>query len=235
MRVDRESGVLYGCKLLGGTSKNGRRYTDRAMREGASRYEGVKVYRNHPVDGKLADRPVQEVVGVVRNARYRDNAIWGDVHLRKSSPLFAEMVEIAENFHDTFGFSHVAEGSSFMERDGIEVVDEITAVHSVDLVSEAATVSGLFESISDNSSITKLAAALKEIVMSEPGNQKLSEVCTAFLAEVSAMISFQQAAAELSPDEEAEEPAGPPVRESFGFIRKEPSADEIKRFVNSLR
>jgi hypothetical protein len=146
-RVDCDSGYVYGVKLLGPKSKNGRVYLPEAMREATPLYNGRKVFLNHPKRNEAGeDRSIQDWVGVIKNACYKpDEGIFGDIVLRKQSPHYAAIIEAATTFANSFGCSHVADGDSAF-RNGVEVVHRITDVRSVDLVCEPATTQGLFES-----------------------------------------------------------------------------------------
>src|SRR5688572_13037016 len=95
--LDPERGIIRGAKLLGARSKNGRRYTDDAMREAVPKYEGAKVFYDHPASAELnEDRSLRDWVGVIHNPRYESSAIYGDIHLRMKSPLFDEITELVE-------------------------------------------------------------------------------------------------------------------------------------------
>ncbi len=144
--VDAENGILYGVKLLGGRSKNGREYTERAMQNAVDKYRGKKVFIDHPERDRMnEDRSIDRCVGVIESPRFENGAIYGDLRLRKASPYYEQMLEIASDFGSSFGMSHVADGNGRTER-GIEIVEEITDVFSVDVVCEAATTAGFFES-----------------------------------------------------------------------------------------
>lgn len=148
-RVDAATGRVNGVKLLGPKSKNGREYTDQAMREATPLYKGRKVYLNHPRRKDVGeDRLFQDWVGEIVNPRYvPGEGIYGDIVLRKESPHYAAIIEAASKFANNFGCSHVANGDSSF-RNGVEVVSRITEVQSVDLVTEPATCDGLYESAS---------------------------------------------------------------------------------------
>jgi hypothetical protein len=148
-RVDRDAGIIRGAKLLGRRSRNGRTYTDQAMQEAAPRYNSKKVYVDHPQGGRISDdRPFRDWVGVIENAQFRGDGIYGDIRLRKQSEHFEQLMEAAESFDGFFGMSHVADGDSRMEG-GEEIVESIVEIYSVDIVTEPATAAGLFESSGD--------------------------------------------------------------------------------------
>lgn len=147
-RVDAETGIIYGVKLLGENSKNKRRYARKAMREAVSLYEGRKSYVNHPDRERAAeDRKFQDWTGNFRNVTYKEGkGIFADQHLLKASPHFSAIIEAAQKFPNSVGYSHVAEGES--RQDGeTEIIESIREVFSVDLVTDPATTGGFFESV----------------------------------------------------------------------------------------
>lgn len=171
-KVDAESGIIHGVKLLGHTSRNGRRYTNEAVRSAVGKYDGTKVYLNHPRrDNAGDDRPFQDWVGKVQSPAVRDDGIYGDIKLRKESAHFKGIIEAAKDFPGDVGFSHVADGQSHMSGD-TEIVESINEVLSVDLVTEPATTNGFFESM--QTKIT-LRQAVEKLPASSPFRSQLIE------------------------------------------------------------
>jgi len=121
MNVDSDNGILRNIKLLGARSKNGREYTEQAMRDAVPLYQGVQMFINHPRRDDMGDdRPVQDWIGDVQRPRFVvgvNGGVYGDGQLRKESQHFAGIIEAARSFPNSIGFSHVADGDSFM-RDG---------------------------------------------------------------------------------------------------------------------
>ena len=147
-RVDRESGVIHGVKVLGPKSRNGRIYDDEAIRRAMPMYENAVVNLNHqrfkPGEAP-ADRPIQDRWGVLKNVRYFEGSLFADLHYIKSHPMTEQLIEAAERFPDTFGLSHDAAGDERVV-DGERRVVEVYDVRSVDVVADPATNDGLFES-----------------------------------------------------------------------------------------
>jgi hypothetical protein len=143
-RIDADKGVLFGVKLLGSNSRNNRRYSNEAMESAAPRYSGKKIYVDHP--GDTAERSIDRWAGTIQNARFQDDGIYGDIKLRKESGFFKGILEAAQDFPKDIGFSHVADGKTRFDGD-TEVVESIKEVFSVDLVTDPATTSGIFESL----------------------------------------------------------------------------------------
>lgn len=142
--VDVKNGVLHGVKIIGASSRNGREYPAETLRAAAPLYEGVRVNLDHRRKPD-SDRPVRDTIGVLRNVAFRNGGLYGDLHIFKSHPDSAWILERAELAPDSFGLSHAA-GGNVSRRGGVEVVERIEQVQSVDLVSEPATTAGLFES-----------------------------------------------------------------------------------------
>jgi hypothetical protein len=148
-RVDTEAGIIYGVKVLGPRSRNGRVYEDAAIRKALPLYEGVTVNINHvrndPKTGAHVERPMQDRWGVLRNVRYQEGSIYADLHYIKSHPMTKQLVEAAQRFPEIFGLSHDAGGDEQLI-DGERRVVEMYEVKSVDVVADPATNEGLFES-----------------------------------------------------------------------------------------
>jgi len=153
--VDREHGVIRNLCILGPTSRSlgkgrpvRRVYTESCVKEAAPLYEGVMVNVNHPKGHVLTeDRPVEGRLGKFVRVHSVNNKLYGDLVYFKTNPMAEMICEAAENpqLNDTCGFSHVADLDSVWE-DGVEVVNHIKYVHSVDLVADSATTRTLFES-----------------------------------------------------------------------------------------
>jgi hypothetical protein len=146
LRVDRTLGVIRGIKILGLRSRNGREYSPDALTRAIGLYEGAKVNVNHPKGHPLAPRDYQERIGVVRNVQHRTGeGLFGDFHFNPKHPLAEQLAWDAEHAPENVGFSHNVQAR--LNRQGETThVEEITRVHSVDLVADPATTRGLFES-----------------------------------------------------------------------------------------
>jgi hypothetical protein len=162
-RVDKAAGVIHDVRIIGTKSRNRRTYTHDALQVAVGKYEGVHVNANHARSTEMnEDRRIEDWVGVIRNAQYRDGAVYGDLHLRRESKWFAEIVEAASDFPNSFGLSHVADGDSRFDGNE-EIVEAIAEVFSVDIVLNPATNRGLFESV-DPSVSMGLAVNCDDIV-----------------------------------------------------------------------
>lgn len=142
--INRDSGVVPGVKLLGAVSRNGRRYSESALQKASALYEGAPVYLNHVSPG--SQRDVRDLGGEIRNARYVEGkGLFGDLHYLKGDSAGEKIATLAEGNLRNVGMSHDADGS--VKRVGREnVVEEITAVNSVDVVHNPATTHNFRES-----------------------------------------------------------------------------------------
>jgi len=144
-QVDREAGVIRGVKILGRTSRNHRVYSEAALNQAAYLYEGLAVNLDHPAPTQAgAGRAVAEGFGWLTSVGVRDGGVFGDLHFLRSHPQADMIAEAAERNPRRFGLSHNAVGQ-VRHRDGQCVVEAIDKVHSVDIVQNPATSSGLFE------------------------------------------------------------------------------------------
>jgi hypothetical protein len=145
LRVDREAGVIRGVKLLGLTSRNGRRYLTQALTDAIGLYEGAKVNINHPKGHPLAPRDYQDRLGVVRDVAFRaGEGLFGDLHFNPRHALSEQLVWDAEHAPQNVGMSHNVLART-KQHENETVVEAITKVQSIDLVADPATTSGLFE------------------------------------------------------------------------------------------
>ncbi|MHC4122448.1 MAG: hypothetical protein ACYSSI_02655 [Planctomycetota bacterium] len=163
--IDSESRVLHNVALVGMVSRNNRRYTREALQTGATKYEGVRVYIDHPhkEDERRGWRSVRDLAGKIENVRFDGQKLRGDISLLNNDGGKLTF-EIANGMPEIAGMSHNAFGK-FHRENGQEVIETIDRVVSVDVVTEPATNNGFFESIlkkgSDNMEAEKIAESLK--------------------------------------------------------------------------
>jgi len=144
--VDTEQRIIRNAALVGQVSKNGRRYTAEALKNGVDKYEGAKVYLDHPseADEKRGWRRIRDLAGKIENARFDGQKIRGDIRLINTDGGKLAF-EIATSLPDIAGMSHNAFGK-YRRENGVEVVESIDKVVSVDVVTEPATNNGFYES-----------------------------------------------------------------------------------------
>lgn len=161
IKVDREAGVIYGVKVLGLISENGRRYLEKAVKEAAPLYEGIMVNVDHP-ENAGDSRSAQDRIGKLVNVHYVEGkGLYGDLEFLKSHPMAERICEAAERMPDAFGMSHNAQGDG-EDEDGVFVVHKIVEVRHVDLVADPATTKSLNESKATNNKTKKRRSKMKE-------------------------------------------------------------------------
>ena len=177
-QLDRASGILRGTTVItsrsqNGQGKGGRRYSEAALKQIAAMAEGAPAYANH-VEASMAFRPrdVRDLLGVHRNVRYlpHEGKVVSDLHVMEHmQPM---VFGLAAQLGDRIGNSLVSRGLVAQEGD-CEVVKEIQAVRSVDLVSDPAATRGLFESAMDFDAspadrVARLRAAFEGVAYERP-------------------------------------------------------------------
>ena len=146
MRVERQSGIIRGVKILGLTSRNGRTYLPEALDKAARLYENAKVNVNHPKGSPLGPRDYQDRIGVIRSVVSRPGeGLFADLHFNPKHALAEQLIWDAEHAPENVGFSHNVQAKTTRRGDRV-AVEGITKVQSVDLVADPATTRGLFES-----------------------------------------------------------------------------------------
>lgn len=172
-KIDHANGIIRGVKILGKVSKNGREYSEAAMKQAVGLYEGTRVNFDHPDKATPnASRSVKDWIGELRNVSKKGDGVYGDLHLIKSHPHAAAVMEAAEKFPTKFGLSHNAVGPT--RRDGNKtIVEGLQSVRSVDLVQNPATNNSLFESVQGDTKLKTQQTALSRRItgiMSYPGH-----------------------------------------------------------------
>lgn len=187
LKLDKETSVIRGVKVLGAQSKNGRRYTEAAISKAIGLYEGAKVNVNH----STAERSYQDRIGILKNARQQSEGVFADLHYNPKHAIASQLEWDAEHSPESVGLSHNVMART--SRKGSEtIVEEIVKVQSVDLVADPATTRGLFEHEETNMEITlesvkadqKILAALKAEFIAEQKGSDEAKARDAKLAEL---------------------------------------------------
>jgi len=144
LRVDAEAGVVFGVKVLGFKSSNGRRYTESAVQRAIGMYEGAKVNIDHPEGANDRPRSYGDRFGRLANIRQAEDGLYGDLKYNPKHRLAEQFAWDAMNASDNLGLSHNVMART-SKSGGQVVVEEIVKVNSVDLVADPATTRGLFE------------------------------------------------------------------------------------------
>ncbi|MGQ9504228.1 MAG: hypothetical protein ACUVQG_03845 [Thermogutta sp.] len=147
IKVDAQAGVIHGVKVLGLTSRNGRRYSEQALQQAVPLYEGAKVNINHPKGDAAAPRDYRDRLGFLCAVCYREGeGLFADLHFNPKHDVAERLIWDAEHAPQNVGLSHNVL-AHIEHRGETPVVTEIHRVLSVDLVADPATTSGLFESL----------------------------------------------------------------------------------------
>lgn len=144
-RVDRRNGRIFGVKVLGLESRNGRTYRPEAIAAAAPLYENVKVNVNHPKTPPHEARDYQDRLGCLRNVRATADGLFGDLYFNPHHPLADQLAWDAEHAPENVGLSHNVQARTRRQGDQV-IVEAIECVNSVDLVADPATTRGLYES-----------------------------------------------------------------------------------------
>lgn len=146
--VDRDAGVIRGCKILGVQSRNrpprNFSYPESTRAAAAKLYEGVVCNVDHHKPGTHIS--YHDRIGAFKSVECRQDGLYGDFHFNPKHALAEQICWDAEHAPQNLGFSHIADGKINRSDPAHPVVEEITAVESVDLVANPATTNGLFES-----------------------------------------------------------------------------------------
>lgn len=148
-KIDRRAGVVRDVRVLNPTSKNGRHYTARAMRDLVTLGENATVFIDH-ADPKHAGtrglRSVRERFGVLRGLHESNGGVSArELRFDPSHEYADSFIWNAQNSPRHFGLSINAFTSKFRREKGVVVVEAVEAVHSIDLVDNPGATISLFE------------------------------------------------------------------------------------------
>lgn len=148
-RINREKGILEGVLILTGekVSRNKTLYTKKALQEAVSRYEGAKMYLDHPRNGENV-RSVRDFGGTYKNVRLEEgNRLRADLHLIPNEEVRNTVIPIAESKPAGAGLS-IRDRGHGREENGVFLVEGFAGKtsYSIDLVMEASVNETLYES-----------------------------------------------------------------------------------------
>lgn len=147
--------VIHNVKLLGSVSRNKRTYSEQAMKDAVRLYENAPAFFDHPTKSELRDRDgvrsVRDLAGKILSPRRSPGEIRGDIQMidipeNGSVNPKTFLTALVEQMPDMAGFSHRAQGVLKKGADG-DVVESLSDVFALELVTEPATSNGLFESL----------------------------------------------------------------------------------------
>ena len=159
-----EGDVIKGVKMVGLKSPSRNRvYTENGLKVAVELYEGRPSNVGHlPPEGSRKKADPSTITGQFRNVRFVEGkGGFGDLNLIPGHPMTPRIKWAAENAPGLFCLSHHAGGRGTV-RDGVHVIESITAVASVDVVGLGGTTSSLFESASDETDTELLELGRKK-------------------------------------------------------------------------
>jgi hypothetical protein len=147
--IKKDAGIIEGVLLLTGdkVSKNKTKYTQKILQEAVTRYEGAKMYLDHPAEG-VKVRSVRDFGGTYKNVRIEEGKkLKADLHLIPNESIRSTVIPIAEAMPPGVGLS-IRDRGHGREEDGIFLVEGFAGKgpFSIDLVMEASVNETLFES-----------------------------------------------------------------------------------------
>ena len=156
VKLDKENHKIMGVSILRKTSENcsfakgsGRTYSDKAMQSVANLVEGKKAYMDHTTEKAMQDsrgvRSIKDLFGFYENGRLVDGIARADLVYLTNHATWVE--PLVEQMSDKIGESIHAYGPSVYDKQtGREIVEDVTLLQSVDLVTEPGSTLNLFES-----------------------------------------------------------------------------------------
>ncbi|MCG6154892.1 hypothetical protein [Rubinisphaera margarita] len=130
-QVDAEELCVADVVLAGPESRNGYRYSERALREAVPLYEGRPVFLDHAVNANRPyERSTRDLVGSVQNARFAEGKIRSEIRVldTESGRMF---LALAASETANVGMSHVVIASRNKDKTVVERIDEVISVDAV--------------------------------------------------------------------------------------------------------
>jgi hypothetical protein len=148
-KIDRENGIIRRIALITSVSKNNRKYTDKALESVKTLGDGTKSFLDHEIG--IGTQSVKNLLGEIKSTHKEGSTVYGDLYILKSSPGRDLVFEIAEMMPHLAGFSISGTGK-FSEPDdkGIETVEDVVSLQSIDFVGHPATTSSVWEQYHNN-------------------------------------------------------------------------------------
>lgn len=143
LRIDRQGGRLKNVRVLGLESLNGRRYLAEAAARAIPLCEGKACFVDHRTGNET--RSLTQKWGWIEGVKQaKDGGLVAEsLCYLKNHPATPQIVELASRAPHQLGLSWDAMGTEQQGSNGT-VIEAITDVFSIDLVSDPATNPGLF-------------------------------------------------------------------------------------------
>ena len=148
--IQQDGGVIQGVVLLTGekVSKNKTFYTKKALNEAVSRYDGAKMFIDHPKPDEGSVRSVRDLGGTYRNLRIEESRyLKADLHLLPNPKVRNLVFPIAESKPCGVGLS-IRDRGKGRDENGVFLVEGFApkGSFSIDLVADASVNENLYES-----------------------------------------------------------------------------------------
>ena len=190
--VDKTERLIRNVALCGTESPTRRRsYAPAALKEAAGLYGGKRIYLDHPPEGNEGQlRSVRDLAGriVAGSVRFEESSgkLRGDIKTLPT-PEGDRLMALAESDPEACGMSHNARG---VERDhptkpGHKLVEKVSEVRSVDVVTFPGTTSGLFES-GDAGEVSE--GAISDAIVAEERESRLRQITSTAQSQISSVM-----------------------------------------------
>jgi hypothetical protein len=150
--AERAGGIIRNVIVCGAESRNGRRYSRKALADIAALAENKAAYLDHATeaDKQRKARSAADRIGVLNNCKLVEGKsglqVRGDLTFLPTHPIAPRLLEAIERRLPMFGLSIVGDGEGTRQQDGTMIVESVSRLASVDLVSSPATCLSLAES-----------------------------------------------------------------------------------------
>ena len=151
--VNKDEGIVNGVVILTGekVSKNKTFYTKKALNEAVTRYDGAKMYIDHPKPDEGSVRSVRDLGGTYHNLRIEEGRLLkADLHLLPNPGVRDLVFPITESRPAGVGLS-IRDRGKGRDENGVFLVEGFApkGSFSIDLVADMSVNETLFESNQD--------------------------------------------------------------------------------------
>lgn len=168
--IDKDAGIIRNVLILTGdkVSKNKTLYTKKVLQEAVGRYEGAKMFLDHPKNGETV-RSVHDFGGTYKNVRLDEGRLLrADLHLINKTMIRDTVIPVAESKAAGVGLS-IRDRGHGREENGVFLVEGFAGKgpYSIDLVMEASVNETLFESNQGGSDDMDTKEMLAKLTLAE--------------------------------------------------------------------
>lgn len=138
--LNKKENKINNISLLGAFSKNNRIYTQEALESAVQIFEGSPAFYIHSQKDR---NPRKELIGKFTDLKVKNSRVKGTLNVLEKESDF--IFDLADRMPELAGFS-VNATVKYRKEGKQEIIEEFLRRKSVDLVTDPATVQGLFES-----------------------------------------------------------------------------------------